>query len=453
MDKLFHSVYLDRSKCKGCTTCLRNCPTGAIRVRGGKARIIENKCIDCGECIRICPHHAKLARTDPLKSIESFKYKVAIPAPTLLGQFKQRYSADRILTALKSIGFDEVLEVAKGAETVGRSLEFELEGGRDDLPMISSACPAVSNLIQVRFPELVGNITTLKSPMTLTARMAREQLLANSEHNGLKDEDIGIFFITPGAAKATEVTKSLSAGVPMDRIDGAISIKDLFRPLSAALGKGKCEAGLHTASSEGFSWAVSGGESSYLGKRRHSLHVDGISNVISVLDEIECGRLSNIDFFEGLACTGGCVGGCLTVENNFVAKMRIEMRAENERGNVVPALSEDDLRTFYASGDMHREQPLEPRIFQPLDEDFDKAIEKMNEIERIEASLPGIDCGSCGAPGCRAHAEDIVKGFARKIDCIFVLRDRLETLARLTNEMLQMGQPMSEQEETEDESK
>ena len=62
MDKLMHSVYLDKDKCLGCTTCLRSCPTGAIRVREGKAKIIESKCIDCGECIRVCPHHAKMAK-------------------------------------------------------------------------------------------------------------------------------------------------------------------------------------------------------------------------------------------------------------------------------------------------------------------------------------------------------------------------------------------------------
>ena len=54
-----HSVSLDVEKCKGCTHCLRRCPTEAIRIRDGHAVINPDRCIDCGECIRLCPHNAK----------------------------------------------------------------------------------------------------------------------------------------------------------------------------------------------------------------------------------------------------------------------------------------------------------------------------------------------------------------------------------------------------------
>ena len=83
MDKFFHSVRLDADKCKGCTNCIKRCPTEAIRVRAGKASIISERCIDCGECIRICPHHAKRAQTDPFNKILEYKYRIALPAPTL----------------------------------------------------------------------------------------------------------------------------------------------------------------------------------------------------------------------------------------------------------------------------------------------------------------------------------------------------------------------------------
>ncbi|MEG0663420.1 MAG: [Fe-Fe] hydrogenase large subunit C-terminal domain-containing protein, partial [Anaerovoracaceae bacterium] len=208
MDILLHSVYLDRDKCLGCTTCLRSCPTTAIRVREGKAKIIESKCIDCGECIRVCPHHAKMAKTDPLAKIKDYKYKVAIPAPTLLGQFKLKYSIERILTALKDLGFDEVVEVAYGADLIGRALKYEFTAKHYPKPMISSACPAVTKLIQVRFPELTASINRLKAPMGFTARVTRRHLI---ETKNLRSEDIGIFFITPCAAKATEVSNPLSS--------------------------------------------------------------------------------------------------------------------------------------------------------------------------------------------------------------------------------------------------
>jgi len=438
MEKLLHSVYLDEEKCLGCTTCLRNCPTGAIRVRGGKAFITESKCIDCGECIRICPHDAKLAKTDPVSMINEYKYKVAIPAPAIIGQFKLKYSLDRILSAIKSLGFDEVVEVAFGAEVVGRALKYEYHAKRYPKPLISSACPAVVKLIQVRFPELTKNICRLKSPMALTARLVRKRL---KEQTKIKNSDVGIFFLTPCAAKATMVNNpSPSADDLFANIDGAIAIKDVYNDISSYLNDCKLVEGFHNSTPESFSWALSGGESNYL-KNKNILHVDGIQNVINVLEEIENGKLDTIEFFEGLSCIGGCVGGCLTVENNYVAKMYIEERAKQAKQTSIIHMSEEYVKKVYNSGMMHIKERINPRSPEPLDQDIHKAIEKMKEIEVLESKLPGLDCGSCGAPGCRALAEDIVTGKAREIDCVFILKDRVLELSVLTNELLQVGHP------------
>ena len=109
----YHSVRLDKSRCKGCTNCLKHCPTEAIRVRDGRAHIIDERCIDCGECIRICEYHAKVAITDNLSAIHGFPHAIAIPAPSLYGQFREVKSISPILDALKAIGFEEVFEVAR----------------------------------------------------------------------------------------------------------------------------------------------------------------------------------------------------------------------------------------------------------------------------------------------------------------------------------------------------
>lgn len=118
MDRFFHSVTLDKDKCVGCTNCIKRCPTQAIRVRGGKAQIISERCIDCGECVRVCPHHAKKARHDSLSMLENFKWKVAIPAPALYGQFNHLDDIDVVLTGLLEMGFDQVFEVSRAAEIV-----------------------------------------------------------------------------------------------------------------------------------------------------------------------------------------------------------------------------------------------------------------------------------------------------------------------------------------------
>lgn len=436
MDKVFHSVYLDRDKCLGCTTCIRSCPTGAIRVRGGKAQITETKCIDCGECIRLCPHHAKKAKTDPLISIRDFAYKVALPAPSLLGQFKLRYSIPRILAGLRDLGFDEVVEVAEGAELVGQSLEYELREGNYPKPLISSACPVTVNLIQTRFPEMTENINRLLAPMELTAKLTRRRIF---EERRIPNEEIGIFFITPCPAKATEV-KNVDGGDELSLINGAIAFKDIYNDLLRKMKTAEVDEGGHYATADGYSWAVAGGESKYLNNHR-VLHVDGIASVFRVLDEMDNGKLDTVDFFEGLACRGGCVGGCLTVENNFIAKMNLEDRAAQEEMDAGTKWEAEAVRALYDSGTMHRKEAFLPRKSTPLDEDIGRAIEKMNAIEALEKRLPGLDCGSCGAPKCRALAEDIVMGNANEVDCVFILQDRVLELSKLTNELLQVGQP------------
>ena len=109
MNSFFHSVRLDEEKCMGCTNCIKRCPTQAIRVRNGKANIISERCIDCGECIRVCPHHAKYAERDSMNRLLEFKHRIALPAPSLYGQFNNLDDIGYIITALKMLGFHAAL--------------------------------------------------------------------------------------------------------------------------------------------------------------------------------------------------------------------------------------------------------------------------------------------------------------------------------------------------------
>ncbi|MEG0615139.1 MAG: 4Fe-4S binding protein, partial [Oscillospiraceae bacterium] len=143
----FNSVRLDTDLCMGCINCIKRCPTEAIRVHNGKAAITKKFCIDCGECIRICPHHAKLATYDCLDVINDYEYTVALPAPSLYGQFNNLDDVNIILRALKLFGFNDVYEVSAAAEMVSEMSRNYIANNPDKQPFISSACPSVVRLI------------------------------------------------------------------------------------------------------------------------------------------------------------------------------------------------------------------------------------------------------------------------------------------------------------------
>lgn len=416
MADFYHSVRLDREKCRGCTNCIKRCPTGAIRVRGGKAHIIKERCIDCGECINVCPHHAKYAEHEPLEKINEFKYKIALPAPALYGQFNNLDDVDYVLTALKGLGFDDVFEVSKGAELVSDATRKMFEQGQIKTPAISSACPAIVRLIRVNFPNLIDHVVPLNSPMEIAASLAREKA---KEQTGLDDSDIGVFFITPCPAKMTAIKAPICLGG--SNINGAFAIKEIYPALLSQMNHLKAVDTMQDSGVIGVSWASSGGEASAL-LRDNCLAADGIENVIKILNEIEDEKLENIDFIELNACTGGCVGGSLTYENPYVAKARMK------RLRKYLPVSCNRLDTSDVPDEMYWTKPLVATDVMKLADSVPAAMRKMAEKQAIFKRLPGLDCGTCGAPSCAALADDIVRGFAKETDCVFRLREELSGL-------------------------
>ena len=411
----FHSVTLDRDKCHGCINCVKRCPTEAIRVRGGKAKIIKERCIDCGECIRVCPHHAKQAIFDPLSVMDRFTYKIALPAPALYGQFNNLDDIDLILGALLLMGFDEVFEVARAAELVSDATRRYM--AQEDIlrPVVSSACPAVLRLIRVRFPELIEHVLPMHAPIEVAARMAKKHA---AEKTGLPPEQIGAIFISPCPAKVTAVKMPL--GSEKSCVDGVLAIREVYPKLISLMREVPGSVDLARTGRMGIGWGSSGGEAAAALKERY-LAADGIENVIRVLEDLEDEKFYDLDFVELNACSGGCVGGVLTIENPYVARAKLK-RIRKYRPVSCNHIDGEDLSAFFWDA-VEYEPVLE------LDADFRTAMEKMKTMREIEARLYGMDCGSCGAPSCKALAEDIVRGFSTEEACIFKLREEIDGMA------------------------
>lgn len=168
MERFYHSVTLDVDKCVGCTNCIKRCPTEAIRVREGKAIITPDVALTVVYAFVFVPITQKKPSLT-LEMLNRFTYKIALPAPSLYGQFRHLDHIDLILTALKRLGFDDIFEVSKAAELVSDATRKIILDGNMPKPIISSACPAIVRLIRVRFPALCAHVLPLHSPMETAA--------------------------------------------------------------------------------------------------------------------------------------------------------------------------------------------------------------------------------------------------------------------------------------------
>ena len=421
MDNFYTAVRLEEDLCRGCINCIKRCPTQAIRVRNSKAVIKTEFCISCGECIRICPYHAKKSIYDPLDSINQYEYKIALPAPSLYAQFNNLDDTNIVLNGLINMGFDDLFEVSGAAEIVSSLTRKYIKEHRDKLPLISTACPTITRLIQIRFPNLIDNLIPIIAPVDLAAHIAKERAI---EKTGLDPDKIGIVFISPCPAKVSAVKNPI--GIEKSDVNLVLSMENIYSKLLVSMNEIKNKDNLEdlTISGKiGISWGGSGGEAGGLLSDNY-LAADGIENVIRVLEDLEDEKLRDLEFIELNACSGGCVGGVLTVENPFLAKVKIKRLRKNmplEKSSLTTQVNEEAY--------MYWSKNIEYKPVYQLGVNMQESINMLREVEVILNKFPGLDCGSCGAPSCRALAEDIVRGQASENDCIHIVRDYIHKLS------------------------
>jgi Na+-translocating ferredoxin:NAD+ oxidoreductase RNF subunit RnfB len=428
MSKESHSFIINHDQCQGKLACMRVCPTQAIRVKEGKAKVLSELCIDCGSCLRACPYKAISATTRPLKEVWDFKYKVAIPSPVLFGQFPPGITPGHIIEGLKSLGFDSVWPFVVEAALVNQAIREYVEKWKGRFPLISSSCPVIVKLIQVSYPGMVEQLVPILPPREIAGRQVK---LRYSEKLGISKDEVAAVHVTCCQAKFTSLFDP--AEEIKSNLDGAISFSDVYNGILAATYENK-DTGQKLLSKdllhgkEMLQWSLSRGQRDNLHDYRY-LSLSDLSNIIRVFDDIEKGKLRNIDFLECYACWAGCINGNLTIDNFYVTG--------NKLHSLIAELPERDpwleaeVEKRYPNEDFFIKTPFLPRPIKGNRDSLKERIKRRQQAETVLSALPGLNCGLCGTPTCSALALDIASGEAKKTDCIFFSKARLEKLTTI----------------------
>ncbi len=403
-------------KCKRCYTCVRECPAKAIKVENGQATVIAERCIVCGNCVKVCAQQAKLiedATADVDRMLTGRRPVFACLAPSFPAAF-DKLRPGQVVAALRRLGFDQVWEVAVGAELVSREYarlfaESRLPGRR----VIATPCPAIVAYIAKYMPSLCDALAPVVSPMIAVGRAIRHR------HGA----DVRVVFIGPCIAKKNELEDSCVAGA----VDAVLSFKELVEMLRAAriepavLAESPFDG---PACRLGQSYALSGGLLKAAGLSADILENDivvteGKDRVLPALRELAEGR-SRARFFDLLFCEG-CISGPRML-NDLSVFARKEILADFVRRTAAEpdAPSAADEFTTLDLGRAFTCQDL--TLPQPTREQLSAALRMM----RKEAPQEELNCGACGYPTCREKATAVCQGLAEAEMCLPYLVEKLE---------------------------
>jgi len=422
-----HGFRIDEEACEGCLACMRVCPTNAIRVKHGQARVLNELCIDCGSCLTACSHGALVATTHTLKQFDHFAFRVAVPSPVLFGQFPQEVRPEHIVQGLLAVGFDAVWDYGVDLVLVSRAIADYVDTWRGPRPVIAITCPVVVRLLQVSYPKLVEQIICMQPPREIAGREIKRRF---SRERGLAPEQIAAIYVAACQAKTVSIKQPAEGGTSY--LDGAVGIPQIYNSVLAeareAARSGRRRPGLVPVRSAGMvSWSTPRPLADLPSQHRY-LSVTGLPNVIRVFDDIEKGKLKNIDFLECSACWAGCGNGNLTVDNVYVSQAKLQGLAK-DLPHTDPE-TEAEVARRYPTEVFALERAPEPRATVVVG-DLRERVRRMREAESIASVLPGLDCGLCGAPSCKVMARDVADGEASREDCVFLSKRRIDELRRL----------------------
>ena len=410
-----------RKRCRKCYACVRSCPTKAIGIFQDSAEVIHHRCIGCGKCIQACSQKAKVI-ADAIKETEQ-RLRSKKPVVAVLGCSFQAFFYDvhpaQMVTALKNLGFDEVLEGAAGVELIAPEYR-ELIAEEPDLPLISSHCPTVVDLIERHYPQLLKNLVPVVSPMVAIGRFIKAQ----------RGDDTQVVYISSCIGGKFEITSEQVTGA----IDTVLTYRELNRMLRARridlqqLGKTPL-AGLPTSSGRSFS--IYGGPFNNFGIVNNGLDPNFVATVgekasMEVIRDLSAGRISP-HYVDVRFCEGGCIGGPGRTNRltSFSKRKLIIDSLQNDlpyqpSAHYLSVPKRLQLDRHFSNKQYQLEKPSGDAVKRILQE-TDKYTEKDE-----------LNCAGCGYSSCREHAVAVYQGLADNRMCLpYSLRQLEEDRTRL----------------------
>ncbi len=395
---------LKKSNCKNCYKCIRHCPVKSIRFSGNQAHIVNNECILCGQCFVVCPQNAKEIASEVEKAkvlIQSADPVYVSLAPSFIANY-DGVGIEPMRCALKKLGFADAFETAIGATIIKTEYERMLREEKRDI-LISSCCHSVNLLIQKYFPHLLHYLADTMSPMQAHCADIKKRY-----------PNAKTVFIGPCVAKKDEAAHY--AGV----VDAVLTFEELSGWLSE---EGiKLEAS-EERSEEGIArfFPTTGGILKTFAEQQPDytyLAVDGVENCISVLRDIERGKVHKV-FIEMSACVGSCIGG--PVMEKF------HRSPVNDYIKVAKFAGKKDFSVEQPSGISLRKyfEPIERENGMPSETEICAILRQMGKYKPSDE----LNCGSCGYDSCREKAIAIFQGKAEISMCLPYLKDKAESFS------------------------
>lgn len=412
-----------RDRCKRCYTCVRQCPAKAIKVEDGQAKVIEERCIACGNCYKVCAQSAKQVQSDVervLGLLAGDRPVLAALAPSFPAAF-EGCSPRQVVSAVRRLGFSQVLEVAFGAELVAREYTRLVQERRGQT-IITTPCPAVVSLIQRHYPSLLPHLAPIVSPAIALARVVK----------AVYSPGALVVFIGPCIAKKAEIREESAAGA----IDAALTfseLKALFHkeaidppsmPESVPNGPG---------SRIGRVFPVAGGLLKTAAMSADVLETDvvvteGKDNTLYAIHELVQGKLS-VKFLDILFCDG-CIDGPIidSREGLFARKQAVADYVKSRLSEQTPEEFEALLQR-YSGVSLRRTFENQSAVLPiPSEEEIERILRSVKKLGKADE----LNCGACGYATCREKAIAVYQGLAESQMCLPYLVDQLqENLAQL----------------------